>query len=216
MLVLKLCQKSCPELIPVTLTDKLGDGADGEVFSFIEDGNKVIKLSIIYEELGVSLARSFDYINELLGYLISRPSPAYARVYEHKYMIESARQVFGNQDQKYIIHYYIMEKLQKISEDERKVFHSILSHEDTVNQKNFSIEKIKKMLVGLARGLDFSQEKVIFFVNNLRSTPIRHLDIHPRNIMADSAGNFKLIDFDRAELDLSINSYEGDSNVNVA
>jgi hypothetical protein len=35
-----------------------------------------------------------------------------------------------------------MERLNKLSEDEKKVFHSILSHEDNNLRKNFSIKKI--------------------------------------------------------------------------
>lgn len=202
MLVLKLCKQNCPDLIPVTITDKLGDGADGEVFNFAEDKNKVIKLSVLHEEQHVNIENDYKYIDDTLHYLMNNPSAAYARVYDHKYLTESSRIVFGNQKRKYILYYYVMEKLQKISEDENKVLHSILSHEDRGGEKNISIEKIKKMLEGLARGLDFSQEKVIFFVENLRKSPVHHLDIHVRNIMKDSKGYFKLIDFDRSELNL--------------
>jgi thiamine kinase-like enzyme len=90
-----------------------------------------------------------------------------------------------------------MEKLNKISEDEKKVFHSIMSHEDQNLHKNFSMSKIKNMLQGLSMGLDFDASKIIIFCENLRSTVIHHNDIHPRNIMKDNFGNFKLIDFDR-------------------
>jgi serine/threonine protein kinase len=201
MLVLKLLQSHCPEKIPVTITNKLGDGADGEVFEYAEDSNKVIKFGILYETGSIALARSYKYINKVLSYLVENPSPTYARVYTHEYMAEWSREVaWKNTAQKYIIYYYIMEKLYKTSEDEKKVFHSILSHEDRGIKKNFSDEKIKEMLRGLSSGLDFDEAKVIFFINNFKKTPIDHFDVHVRNIMKDSDGNFKMIDFDRAEL----------------
>lgn len=205
MLVLKLCREYCPDLIPVTIADKLGDGADGEVFTFTEDQNKVIKLSALYECPTVDVRRTYEFTSKLLNYLIECPSSTYARVYEHKYMAQWSRNTFAGHQQKYIMYYYIMEKLTKISEDEKKVFHSLLSHEDRGIKKNFSSDKISEMLLGLARGLDFDRDKVTFFVSKFRETPIDHLDVHVRNIMKDPLGNFKLIDFDRAELRLENN-----------
>ena len=61
------------------------------------------------------------------------------------------------------------------------------------------------MLSGLSSGLDFDEEKVIFFVNNFKKSPIIHNDVHVRNIMKDCDGNFKMIDFDRAELKMENN-----------
>lgn len=207
MLVLKLCQALCPEKIPVTITNKLGDGADGEVFEYAEDLNKVIKLGILYETGSKTLKQNYKYIINVLSYLIEQPSSTYARVYAHEYIGEWAREVaWKNTTQKYIIYYYIMEKLYKTSEDEKKVFHSILSHEDRGIKKNFSDEKIKEMLHGMASGLDFDEAKVIFFINNFKKTPVDHLDVHVRNIMKDSNGNFKMIDFDRAELRMENNN----------
>jgi thiamine kinase-like enzyme len=111
-----------------------------------------------------------------------------------------SRDAWKNTKQRYVLYYYIMEKLQKITEDEHKVFDSLVSHEDRGKKKNFTPAKVKEMLQGLRKGLDFDAQRVTFFYDNFNKSPVAHLDIHPRNIMKDAAGNFKLIDFDRAEI----------------
>lgn len=200
MLVLKLCQQLCPERIPVTVGARLGDGADGEVFEIVGRSDKVIKFCVLYETGSTPLENTFKYISNVLEHLIVQPSPVFARVYTHTLMGQYSRVAWGNTKQRYLLYYYIMEKLQKISDDERKVFDSIVSHEDRGKKKNFSPDRIKEMLSGMALGLDFDAEKVTFFCENFKKSPVAHLDIHPRNIMKDAAGNFKLIDFDRAEM----------------
>lgn len=180
------------------LGSRLGDGADGEVFDLTND--QVIKFCVLYETGRIKLENTYKYISRVVDHLITHPSPVYARVYEHVFLGEYSRVAWGNQKQRYYLYYYTMEKLGKISEDERKVFDTIVSHEDRNKKKNFPIAKIKEMLSGLSQGLDFDTERVIFFCDNFRNSPVTHLDIHPRNIMKDGAGNFKLIDFDRAEM----------------
>ena len=203
MMALSLCQKFCPDLIPLSFNERLGDGADGEVFSIQNDLNKVIKFCVLYDYSTVEFPESIESVyqctSQVLQYLIDNQPDAYARVYSHEYLTRGVRKVIGD-EQEFILHYYVMEKLQEISDDERKVFHSILSHEDRGMVKNFSDETLKEMLTGMHRGLDFNLESIIFFYNNFRKTPIHHLDIHVRNIMKDSQGNFKLIDFDRCLL----------------
>lgn len=200
MLVLNLCQKFCPDKIPCITNNKLGDGADGEVFDIADDNGKVIKFCILYQNDDHYLPDVYNQVKDVLDYLINTPVHTYARVYSQKYMGEFSRTVWGGEKQNYIMYYYIMEKLNKISEDESKVFHSLISHEDRGIKKNFSILKIKEMLQGMGKSLDFDAEKVIFFIDNLNNNQITHLDIHVRNIMKDSNGNFKLIDFDRAQI----------------
>lgn len=211
MLALTLCKELCAEKIPVQVGNKLGDGADGEVFDIKNEPNKVIKFSVLYEWKNENLSNTttdniklvYQNISGVLDYLISLPAPAHARVYEHKFLLENSRSiVWGNtsKDQKFILYYYIMEKLYHLSEDEVKVFHSILSHEDRHAIKNYSPEIIKKMLCGMSRGLDFNMERVIFFYEKICETPLIHNDLHPRNIMKNSVGDYKLIDFDRCSL----------------
>lgn len=204
MLVLNLCRQLCPEKIPAHIKpERLGEGADGEVFELDNEPDKVIKFSILYDTGGQGLRRAYKYISNTLDYLIKQPSPAYAHVYAHMYLGEWSRSVvWGNTErqQKYLLYYYTMERLSKISSDEQKVFHTILSHEDRGIKKNFATDKLKETLDGLRKGLDFNIERVIFFDDILKKTPLAHLDIHVRNIMKDAHGNFKMIDFDRVQM----------------
>lgn len=204
MLVLKLCQEKCPQLIPVVIGDKLGtDGADGEVFDIIGQPDKVIKFCLLLEnqvESPKTLEDSYFNIKEVLEYLITNSVDGFAKVYSYDWLGEYSRTVWGNTQEKYFLYYYIMEKLYRTTGDERKVFHSILSHEDRGIIKNYGPEQIKKMLAGLSRGLDFDAEKVMLFCDKVRQSPVIHLDVEVRNIMKDISGQFKLIDFDRAML----------------
>ncbi len=203
MFVLSLCRQFCPDKLPVQPDVRLGEGADGEVFSIVGDSNRVLKLGILYERHDRGFLNYYHQIERVLQYLIASQPDAYARVYEHGFLGSYSRKMehWRNGEQKFIIYYYIMEKLNKISEDESRVFHSILSHEDRGIEKNFSPEKIREMLEGMSRSLDFDAEKVTLFCNKIKSAPVSHLDIHVRNIMKDDAGNFKLIDLDRIELE---------------
>jgi serine/threonine protein kinase len=199
MLVLKLCNQVCPDKVKFNLFNKLGDGADGEVFE-LED-NKVIKFCVQFDYGYPSLKDSYQKISKTLSYIQYNKPPVYARVYEYDYLGKYDREVFGtDKKQEYILYYYIMERLVGISEDEKKVFHSLLSHEDRGIFKNYSILKIKKMLEGMQLGLDFDMGRVIFFCEKLMQSSIIHNDLHPRNIMKDKDGNFKLIDFDRCTI----------------
>lgn len=199
MMVLSLCRQLCPEKIPMGIMQKIEDGADGEVFD-LEDPSKVIKFSVHYDQFnGLFNSHFTNNIDSSIKYLIKYPNDLCARIHAYECMGTFER-TFDQYNQKFILYYYIMEKLNRISDDEKKIFHSICSHEDNLIVKNYPMFKIKKMLEGLSRGLDFDFEKVIFFCERLQKSPIEHLDLHPRNIMKDNVGNFKLIDFDRIKI----------------
>ena len=203
MFVLTLCRHLCPDKLPVEPDARLGDGADGEVLSIVGQPDKVLKLGILYELHNRGLQGAYMHIKNMLSYMAKLQPQGYVRVYESGYLGTFSRPMadWDSGSQKFIIYYYIMEKLQKISDDERKVFHSILSHEDRGIEKHFSKEKRNEMLKGMSRALDFDAEKVRLFCDNIEAAPLSHLDIHVRNIMKDSLGNFKLIDLDRIELE---------------
>lgn len=203
MFVLSLCRQFCSDWIPANLGERLGEGADGEVFSLTDNPKKVLKLGILYEHHNGKLPQYYKQIAKVLDYLMQVQPTAYAHVYEHGCLGTYSRPMpfWRSGEQRFIIYYYTMEKLQKISEDESKVFHSIISHEDRGIDKNYPLEKIQEMLRGLSRGLDFDAEKVTLFCDNINEAALSHLDIHVRNIMKDEANNFKLIDLDRIELE---------------
>lgn len=203
MFVLSLCNQLCSDKIPYQTDTRLGDGADGEVFSIVNEPTKVIKLGIKYEHHDEDLDREYNRIREAIDYFIHTSPAAYARVYEQGYLGTFSRDIpsYRGGKQKFTMYYYIMEKLEKITEDEKKVFHTIISHEDRGIEKNFSPSKVREMLQGMSRGLDFDAEKVTLFCENIKSAAVSHLDMHVRNIMKDSSGEFKLIDLDRIKLE---------------
>jgi hypothetical protein len=205
MFVLSLCQQLCPEKIPVKTAERLGQGgADGEVFAIENDPDRVIKFSIIYDRFEQSPKVIYQKnVAPVLDFLLFNKPVICANLYEHGCLGEYSRKMnyWKGGIQKFLIHYCIMEKLFPISEDENKVFHSMVSHEDRLIKKDLSPEKIDETLRGLARGLDFDAKMVTLFCTQLREAPFSHSDIHIRNILKDAAGYFKLIDFDRAILE---------------
>jgi thiamine kinase-like enzyme len=204
MLVLNLCKQFCPEKIPAEPGERLGDGADGETFVIADEPTKVMKLSVIYDRFEDSPKEIyFNRIAPVLDYVMLNAPALCVAVYEHGYLGEYSRKVTNWRQGKqiFVIHYCIMERLHNLSDDERKALHSLVSHEDRKIQKDLEPSKIKEIVEGLARGLDFDKEKVILFCEQLREAYLSHSDIHPRNIMKDGSGYFKLVDFDRAILE---------------
>ena len=177
--------------------EEIGSGSNGQCFNLLDDSSKVIKLSIIYDNLFASATSIYQQdIAPALDYIMMENIPIYATVYEHGYL-----GYFHNRDnEKYIIHYYVAEKLLPLSDDENKIFHTIISHENRRINKKLSINKIEEMLSGLSRGLDFNKKMVMLFCEQLQKTPVYHHDLHNRNIMKTNTGYFKAIDFDSCKL----------------
>lgn len=196
MLTLSLCQKNCSHLIPSNLGKEIGAGAHGQVFELTDDPNKVIKISIIYSPYFLG---NLQEIEKVLKYLINHPDPTAAKIFRYQHLGQYSRS-WDQETQEYFLYYYIMEKCFSLTEDEKKIFHSILSHEDQGKIKNYSDRQLNKILSGLARGLDFPREKVKLFLDRLARSKIIHNDLHIRNIMKDKLGNYKLIDFDYSTL----------------
>lgn len=200
MQAFSLCQKHCPDKIPVTPSNQIGFGADGDVYNIKGQSKRVVKFSVIYDPFDQDIYEIYERVNSILSFIKKNKPVVCARVYDHAFLGEGSRKTVHGIDQKYLLYYYTMEKLYKTSEDERKVFHTIMSHEDRGIVKNYHGENLRKVLAGLRLGLDFDEEKVILFNNNLRKSPLRHLDVHVRNIMKTKGGNYRLIDFDRMEI----------------
>ena len=178
-----------------SIKDKIGEGADGDCYTLTDNPEQVVKFSVYYcwnnEDTNQVIA------DRLAGYKQISDNPhLFAKLYDYGFVGKGTRStVIGPQE--YIIFYCLMEKLESLSEDEKKVFHSILSHEDNNLKKNYSLDKVKKMLQGLSMGLTFNDSRVINFVTKVKQMNVGYTDIHPRNIMKDNFGDYKFIDFDR-------------------
>lgn len=184
--------------IPFILGDELGYGSDGQCFEICGLNDKVIKISGAYSYEPFYNCQ-YTETSKVLDYLIINDDPAYVRVHAHMFLGSFPYPI---KDGKCNLYYYTMDKLKKISEDEKKVFHTILSHEDKNIVKNYSPPQIKKILSELHRGLDFDFKKITFFCDSLRASKVHHQDLHIRNVMKDLQGNFKLVDLDRAQLNI--------------
>lgn len=197
MLAFKLV-KQCTNKYNNLVGKKIAEGADGEVYHLLNDKNKVIKFSVCYlwkEENPKEIVYS-----RLEGFSKVQKNPdLFAKLYEYSYVGEGDRDTV-NGKQKYLLFSYVMEKCYPITDDEKKVFHSLISHEDNNLVKQFSKEKTIDILKGLSVGLDFDFKLVLDFIDQLQKTTVKYTDIHPRNIMKDALGKFKFIDFDRIDM----------------
>ncbi len=186
-------------IINHSLGKELGYGRDGQVFEI--NDNKVIKLCVLFENdyITLTINHIYDKISSILN-LIEKDMPlAYVRVYEHNFLGKFRRTTI-NGPENYILYYYLMEKLNKISEDEAKVFSTIISHEDLNKEKKYNFLELEKILNGLNVGLDFDKQKVTLFLDNLKNTNIIQNDCHQRNILKNNNGDFKFVDLDRCYL----------------
>lgn len=168
------------ELFP-SLGEQIGKGVDGSVYLLGE--NQVIKLSSSYDQtLLAELADGYyhHYVRvDDFGVLTSPYDDCSLR---------------GDEDQ---THFTVMERLLPLTTDEKKVFHSILSHEDRGLSKFLTPEQLHTALDGLEAGLEFDRKQVVKFYAQVVLSSLTHLDLHERNILKDKNGAFKLIDLNR-------------------
>lgn len=184
-------------LIKHSLGAYLGEGADGEVYALQYEPNKVIKYSIIFDiEYSYTTLDKYQQLAKKHQLIQQKKYSCFSKLYQTE-MLLCYQRLTEVGLQEYLIFSAIMEKLFHLSNDEEKVFHTLVtSHLLNVRNKEADL-RIAQILRQLSQGLDFSQERLTLFLQQLRDCPIRHTDLEPRNIMKDASGNFKLIDFDR-------------------
>lgn len=196
-----LQQHSLP--LPHKLGPEIGSGSNGQVFELATNPQLLIKLSVIFD-LFKQPPKEVYYgeIQPVLDYVMNQSPSIYVRIQEHGYLGDFQRKMDYWKDgtQAYVLHYYVMEKLLPLSEDETKLFHSIISHEDRNLKKDISPEILTEALYGLSFGLDFDRNTVMSFCQAVKQSPLQHLDLAPRNIMKDVAGNYKCVDLDNCFL----------------
>lgn len=203
MQVLSLIKKDKPDFNPPNLGLEIGYGADGQVYELRDDPDKVIKYSVIYEwSLPPTAKEQYLRFKNNLTYIINNyhKHPFMVKIFNHDFLFQGKRKIVNNKDQNYLIHYVVMERLKEISEDEHKVFHSLLYHKNVFWSKDFTNQELNGILLGLAKGLDFNFEKMKSFYQEVKKSNIQHNDINLGNIMKNIDGDYKLIDLDRLSI----------------
>lgn len=191
MFAYKLCDEN--NVIPsLNLQESLGEGADGEVFSISK--KEVVKLHVLYENSIFCENKNIDIVfNEIIKSfeIIKNTKPKHiVKIFDYKFLGKFQKKLTYNK-QNYILFYSIMEKLNKLTDDEKRVFHTVISLKENFYQK--TLNELNGYLL-------FSVEKVKLFLNQIKKSKINHLDFGTQNIMKDDFGNFKLIDLDRLEI----------------
>lgn len=161
--------------LPFNLGQRLGYGQDGQVFVKKFARKRVIKLSTNQEGFAV------------LSFLQSKGFSHIVPILKFNILLNNATDW---------VHFVEMERLFPLSEEEQKAMHTLLSHEDANKRKEFN----PQALHDLSQWLSFDERKMRDFCLAVTSGPIRHLDLHPRNIMRDRNGYYRLIDLDRLEI----------------
>jgi serine/threonine protein kinase len=193
----------------------LGQGNDGEVFALADEPDNAIKFSVLYAPFG---EEPYDIYRQrvlpVIQYVMQTQPYVCVRVFEHQYLGCYSRPMalWQKEQQQFVLHYSIMEKLEPLTQDETKVFHTLISHEDRNVFKDLAPDVVAQKLHGLARGLDFDPAVVTLFLEQLHTmaarrlqerdhqTQLVHRDLEPRNIMKDKTGHYRLIDLDKATL----------------
>ena len=176
----------CPEFNKYKVGERISEGADGETF-ISED--KVIKF-VIVTDTKKNVNNVWFKNKNIINYIQDSNQSHLCKVFDFG-LVKVIEQPYS------VIYFYLMEKLNKLSEDESKAIDSLISHRDYNKQPN--INKSLGLIKDLSKFLDFDYNKISNFLINIRDSNLVHLDMHPRNVMKDSFGNFNLIDFDRME-----------------
>ncbi len=171
----------------------LGRGFHGDVWTVPGVEDKVIKFSRIVEAMTQQPLKEFyNNLTEVLAEQQNNAYPCYVKIFNISFLYEGIRFHPKNPTlgQKFILYSTLMEKLIPLSLDEKKLF-------DTITTAKSPIDFL---VASQAGWLNFDQQKVMTFHNQIESTPIKHGDYRSPNIMKDSEGNFKLIDLDFATI----------------
>jgi len=194
----ELLKKFAPEKIKYTVSELLGDGADGECYSILSDKSKIIKYSILYDlDYSGTLLDKYSNIERSLQYVKNENNSCVAKLYDFGLLYTGSRQTtLGTQD--YIIYFSVFDRLYKLGDDEKKGIHSLLDF----FEKEIDSDQVNKELMNLSFYLNFDHQKFFTFYNGLAelSKKFSHNDLHIRNVMKDVCNNIKLIDFDKSTI----------------
>ncbi len=169
------------------VNERLNGGADGDVFT---SDDKIIKFVKIKDEK--KNANNVWNKNKAIITKIMDISPKhFCKIYDFGLICVSENPYS-------IVYFYLMEKLNGLSDDEKKAIDTLISHRDYNRKINFN--KALDLVPALDKYLEFDSNKMNLFIKQIQGSNIIHNDIHARNVMKDNFGNFKLIDFERMSI----------------
>lgn len=181
--------------LPVQLGCEISYGAQGRVFDILNQPDRVIKVSTLYDvDPVLDIDIVFQNISRIYNFIIDRAPHHLVKIYNFNYATSGARYTEQG-PQKFIIYYSIQEKLYSLSEDEKKIFKTICQAHNNELELSRSLDDIFQEL---KCWYVFDYDKVKQFVSNYPHLPINNRDFHRRNILKDIHNNYKIIDFDLA------------------
>lgn len=184
------------EKFNLDVQEEIGIGAQGTVFS-IKNTSNVIKISALYDwNKYKNFENEYENISQVYNFIINNKPINVVSIFEFNKIHDGLRKTY-NGEQRYIIYFSIQERLNNLTEDEKKVFKTVCQ---SVNNELDSSHSIEAILKDLSSWYDFDLNKIIIFYNSLKQSRIEHKDFHIGNIMKDKNNNYKMIDFDLAQL----------------
>lgn len=169
------------------VNDRLNGGADGDVFT---SDDKIIKFVKIKDEKKYA-NNAWNKNKSIITKIMDISPKHFCKVYDFG-LVSVIEQPYS------IIYFYLMEKLNQLSGDEKKAIDSLISHRDY--NKKIELSQAIKIIPTINKYLDFDPNKMSIFIDQIQKSNIIHNDIHVRNVMKDNLGNFKLIDFERMSI----------------
>jgi len=169
-------------------SDILGSGYNGTTYRSRKN-NLCIKKS----HCSLLDSERFKNIRNNIMYIIDNCEKPYVGTFNFEFNYDYS--------QYKIFYRYSMEVLNPLTDDEWKLFHTLVSHEDSCKVKDLSSHRVNFLIKDLSNYLDYNVDDVKVFCEDLVKSKIKHLDLHPRNIMKDNKGNFKLIDLDNLRME---------------
>lgn len=175
---MKVFSKYNLEFNKYPVQDYIGLGLDGEVFS---SDNKVIKFVEIKDSKKHAL-NAWYHNKRKIEYILDTSPDCFVKIYDFG-LVKVIEENYS------IIYFYLMEKLNPITKNERDVFFEIFSND---------IAKFNQLKINYK---DVDKQKVDNFVYQIKKCKLKQTDINPQNIMKDIDGNFKFIDLERLKYD---------------
>lgn len=187
-------QDDCLTYLPFRVGQRLGGGIHGTVFDLPDEHNTVVKIANIYSDVYDDYSAKFQRISKTYQFIIDNTNDALVKVFDFGQLYEGLiKSSYSTKTG--IIYYAKMEKLLPILEIEQKVFKTIC---DVYNGLISINRPIKDLIYELKEWFSLDEVKIFEFYDNLHSLQIEHRDVEVRNIMKNSVGQYKLVDFDLA------------------